>query len=78
MIIEDERDLNLEFFNNVDTRVKPTRNPNKTQAFLEIYQKIKNSNSAGDFSLISFSTIDRSMVVVSVALLFISLHIHHM
>jgi hypothetical protein len=65
IIIEDERDLNLEFFfNNVGTRVKPTRNPNKTQAFLEIYQKIENSDSVGSFSLISFSTSDRGMVAL--------------
>jgi hypothetical protein len=46
MIIEDEKDLNLEFFfNNVGTRVKPTRNPDKTQAFLETYQNIKNAGT---------------------------------
>jgi hypothetical protein len=43
MIIEDERDLNLEFFyDNVGSRVKPTRNPNEIQAFLETYRNIEN------------------------------------
>jgi hypothetical protein len=43
MIIEDERDLNLEFFyNNVGTCVKPLRNPNRIQAFLETYRGIEN------------------------------------
>jgi hypothetical protein len=36
MIIKDKRDLGLEFFyDNVGSRVKPTRNPNQVQAFLE-------------------------------------------
>jgi hypothetical protein len=43
MIIEDERDLNLEFFyDNVGSRVKPTRNPDEIQAFLETYCNIEN------------------------------------
>jgi hypothetical protein len=42
MITEDEKDLNLElFFDNVGTCVKPTRNPDKIQAFLETYQNIE-------------------------------------
>jgi hypothetical protein len=43
MIIEDEKHLNLEFFfYNVGTRVKPSRNPDKMQAFLETFRKIEN------------------------------------
>jgi hypothetical protein len=46
MIIEDEKDLNLEFFfDNVGTRVKPSRNLNKIQAFLQIFWNIKNAGS---------------------------------
>jgi hypothetical protein len=46
MIIEDERDLNLEFFyNNVGSRVKPTRNLDRIQAFLETYREIKDSST---------------------------------
>jgi hypothetical protein len=46
MIIKDEKDLNLEFFfNNVGTRVKPTRNPHKIQAFLETYRNIENADT---------------------------------
>jgi hypothetical protein len=38
MIIEDGSDLNLEcFYDNVGSRVKPTRNPDEIQAFLETY-----------------------------------------
>jgi hypothetical protein len=37
MIIEDEKHLNLEFFDNVGTRVKPSRNPDKIQEFLETF-----------------------------------------
>jgi hypothetical protein len=43
MIIEDENNLNLEFFfDNVGTRVKPSRNPDKIQAFLKIFWNIEN------------------------------------
>jgi hypothetical protein len=43
MIIEDEKHLNLEFFfDNVGTRVKPSRNPDKIQAFLETFRNIEN------------------------------------
>jgi hypothetical protein len=43
VIIEGERDLNLEFFyDNVDSQVKPQRNPGRIQAFLETYQQIEN------------------------------------
>ena len=42
MIIEDERDLDLEFFyDNIGCRVKPQRNPNRIQAFLETYRQIE-------------------------------------
>src|SRR4051812_24550396 len=38
MIMKDERDLNLEiFYDSVGRRVKPTRNPDRIQAFLETY-----------------------------------------
>jgi hypothetical protein len=43
MIIENEKHLNLEFFfDNVGTCVKPSRNPDKIQAFLETFQNIEN------------------------------------
>jgi hypothetical protein len=45
MIIEDEKDLNLEFFDNVGTRVKPTRNLDKIQVFLETYRNIENAGT---------------------------------
>ncbi|XP_071681754.1 uncharacterized protein [Lolium perenne] len=46
MIIEDEKDLDLEFFfDNVGTRVKPARNPDHIQAFLETYRDIENTGS---------------------------------
>ena len=45
MIIEDERGLNLEFFyDNVGSRVKPSRNPDRIQAFLETYRKIEDAH----------------------------------
>jgi hypothetical protein len=44
VIVEDERDLNLEFFyENVGSRVKPQRNPDRIQTFLETYRQIENS-----------------------------------
>jgi hypothetical protein len=47
MIIEDERGLNLTFFfDNVGTRVKPSRNPNTVQAFLETYRQIESDKDA--------------------------------
>jgi hypothetical protein len=47
MIIEDERGLNLSFFfDNVGTRVKPARNPDIVQAFLETYRLIENDKDA--------------------------------
>jgi hypothetical protein len=46
MIIKDEKDLDLEFFfDNVGTRVKPARNPDHIQAFLETYRDIENAGS---------------------------------
>jgi hypothetical protein len=43
MIIQDNMHLNLEFFfNNVGTHVKPSRNPNKIQAYLETFRNIEN------------------------------------
>jgi hypothetical protein len=42
MIIEDEKHLNLEFFfDNVGTRVKPSKNPDKIQALLETFRNIE-------------------------------------
>jgi hypothetical protein len=44
MIIEDERDLNLEFFfDNVGSRMRLERNPDRIQAFLETYRQIEDS-----------------------------------
>jgi hypothetical protein len=46
MTIDDDSNLNLEFFfDNVGTRVKPSRNPNQIEAFLETYQTIENYGS---------------------------------
>jgi hypothetical protein len=46
MIIEEEKDLNLEFFfDNVGTHVKTTRNQDKIQVFLETYRNIKNADT---------------------------------
>jgi hypothetical protein len=46
VIIEAERNLNLEFFfDNVGTQVKPSRNPNKIKAFLETYRNIENDGA---------------------------------
>jgi hypothetical protein len=44
MIIDDERDLNLQFFfDNVGSRVRPERNPDRIQVFLETYWQIEDS-----------------------------------
>jgi hypothetical protein len=44
MIIEDERGLSLEFFfDNVGSRVRPERNPDRIQAFLQTYLDIEDS-----------------------------------
>ena len=49
MIIEDERDLNLEiFYDNVGSRVKPTRNLDRIQAFLETYREVEDANTHDD------------------------------
>ena len=46
MIIEDERDLNLEFFyDNIGSRVKPARNPYHIAAFFETYKQIENHDT---------------------------------
>jgi hypothetical protein len=46
MIIEDERDLNLEFFfDNVGSRVRPEMNLDRIQEFLETYRQIKDSTT---------------------------------
>ena len=45
-MIEDERGMNLEFFyDNVDSRVKPARDPNRIRAFLQTYKEIENANT---------------------------------
>jgi hypothetical protein len=42
MIIEDERGLNLPcFYDNVGTRVRPKRNPNRLKGFLQTYREIE-------------------------------------
>jgi hypothetical protein len=44
MIIEDERDMNLEFFfDNVGSRVRPERNQDRIQALLETYRQTEDS-----------------------------------
>jgi hypothetical protein len=44
MVIMDDRDLNLEFlYEYVGSRVKPTRKPDRIQAFLQIYREIEKS-----------------------------------
>ena len=46
MILEDERGLNLEFFyDNVGSRVKPARDPNRIRAFLQTYKEIENADT---------------------------------
>ena len=45
MILEDKRGLNLEFFyDNVGSRVKPARDPNRIRAFLQTYKEIENAD----------------------------------
>ena len=52
MIIEDERGLDLEFFfDNVGTRVKSTKNPDRIQTFLETYRDIENSGTHNQLQL---------------------------
>jgi hypothetical protein len=44
MIIEDERGLNLPcFYDNVGTRVRPERNPDRIAGFLEAHRQIENA-----------------------------------
>ena len=46
MILEDERGMNLEFFyDNVGSRVKVARDPNRIRAFLQTYKEIENANT---------------------------------
>ena len=46
MILEDERGMDLEFFyDNVDSRVKPVRDPNRIRAFLQTYKEIENADT---------------------------------
>ena len=46
MIVEDERDLDLEYnYDNVGSRVKPARDVDEITAFLETYQKIENRDT---------------------------------
>jgi len=46
MILEDERGMNLEFFyDNVGSRVKPARDPNRIRAFLQTYKEIENADT---------------------------------
>jgi fatty acid-binding protein DegV len=62
MIIEDERDLNLEFFyDNVGSRVKPQRNPDRIQTFLETYRKLKTQTRVLISTMISSKTIGSFM-----------------
>jgi fatty acid-binding protein DegV len=62
MIIEDERDLNLEFFyDNVGMQVKPQRNPDRIQAFLETYRKLKTQTRVLISTTISSKTIGSFM-----------------
>jgi hypothetical protein len=50
IIIKDQRALNLEFFfDNVGSRVKPIRNPDKMQALLELYRQIDNTETHTQF-----------------------------
>jgi hypothetical protein len=52
MIIDDEKDLNLElFFNNVGTWVNTSRNLDKIQAFLETYQNIEKAGTQNQLQL---------------------------
>jgi hypothetical protein len=45
-IIEDERHKNLVFsFDNVGSRPRPVRDPDRIQAFLQTYQEIQNSGT---------------------------------
>ena len=46
MIIEDERDLNLELsYDNVGSRVKPVRNSDRIEAFLPTYREIEDAKT---------------------------------
>ncbi len=48
MIIEDERDLDLDLdlsYDNVGSRVKPARNPDRIRAFLQTYREIEDADA---------------------------------
>jgi hypothetical protein len=48
MIIEDEMEMDMDsefFFGNVGSHVKPTRNPDRLQAFLQTYRNIENTST---------------------------------
>ena len=46
MILEDERGMDLElFYDNVGSRVKPARDPNRIRAFLQTYKAIENADT---------------------------------
>jgi hypothetical protein len=63
MIIEDERDNNLNFFlDNVGHLVKPERNPERIQAFLETHRLIKNK---GTHTQLNFDLTEQWWKIVS-------------
>ena len=46
MILKDERGMDLEFlYDNVGSRVKPARDPNRIRAFLQTYKEIENADT---------------------------------
>ena len=46
MIVEDERDLDLDLvYDNVGRRVKSARNPDHIHAFLQTYREIEDPNT---------------------------------
>ena len=46
MIVEDEMDLDLELsYDNVGSRVKPSRNPDRIEAFLQTSREIEDANT---------------------------------
>ena len=72
MILEDEREMNLEFFyDNVGSRVKPARDPNRITAFLQTYKEIENADTHFHFRKISLSTIGKGLAVTKLIFLFI-------
>ena len=52
MIIEDERDLDLELsYDNVGSHVKPARNPDHIRAFLQTYREIEDKDEHNQLPL---------------------------